>query len=177
MLEKFPPILIGPGDFCRLVDMPQRRFDKIRERERAASDVAAALGDDDIDFLPISPTEPTVHGRFDGFDAVKMRAVIVLERTGIAFGQACRFIRSAGLSPLLMFPDDEDQLATIWTLPDGSTRRVCGSARDISRAMPAAPMAAASINLSAVRDDVAKRASVQLGLIIRGCNFYRESDR
>ena len=165
--------LIGPGDLCRLADIERRRFNKRRERQNAAADIATSLGGSDFVELPVTPSDAGLHGRFDAYDAVRLRAVVELERAGLDFGAACRFVRGAGIGPEVMFPSSQDMFAAQWILPGGVVRRVCGDARDLARAMPEAPIAAITINLSATRDDIAKRAVAQLGLAVVGTNFAR----
>lgn len=168
-----PRVLINTSDFCKVVDIGFDRFVQRRLRERAAADLAPVLGDDALAPMPIAPSGRGQRGEYDGLDAVRLRAVIELERCGMAFDTACRFVRGAGIGPDIMFPSSHDNFLAQWLLPGGELRRICGDARDLVRAMPEAPLVAVRINLSAVRDEIAQRAQAQLGLTLVGPRFER----
>lgn len=162
-------MLIPTKHFCQIVDIGFDRFEQRRLRERSAGDVAQSLGqDDDVGLMPIAPTEFGQRAFYDLFDTVRLRAAVQLERCGLSFGAACRFIRGAGLAPDFLHVTGPDVFAAQWLLPDGQVRRICGEAQDLRRAMPEAPLSAVRINVSAVRDDVGSRAAT-LGLkVIHG---------
>lgn len=167
-------IFLSTSLFCRLVGIGLDRFKQRRLRERACADVAEALGADDAALMPITPLSPGKNGEYDVYDALRLRAVVELEHAGMEFGRACQFIRSAGVSPTVLFPADTDIFASQWT-QDGVVRRMTGSQQDLGRAMPKSPLAAVSVNLTAIREDVARQAG-ELGLVVRGSNFSLESD-
>ena len=167
--------MISASPFCQIVEIDLRRFEQRRLRERTGADLSEAFGAEDIALMPISPIEKGCLARFDALDAVLLRTVILLEQAGMSFGAACRFIRSAGISPAFMFASDADVFAGQWLEAGGVLRRVCGHARDIARAMPEAPLACVRINLTNVRDDITQRAESQLGLTVVGTKFLKGS--
>tara|TARA_R110000868_G_scaffold30359_1_gene112456 strand:+ start:1282 stop:1932 length:651 start_codon:yes stop_codon:yes gene_type:complete len=166
-------VLISTTQFCQIVDIGFDRFEQRRLRERAAADLTPVLGDGALAPMPIAPSELGHRGEYDGLDAVRLRAVIQLERCGMAFGAACRFVRGAGVGPDIMFPSAHDIFAAQWLLPGSLLRRFCGDARDLARAMSEAPLGAVRINFTTIRDEVARRAVVQLGLNLVGTRFER----
>lgn len=168
------PVLLPASDFCRLVDIDLKRFEQRRLRERAVTDLAESIGIEGDYRLPIAPTEPGKHARFDALDAIRMRAVMELERGGLAFNAACQFIISSGISGWLHHVGPGDYLAAQWLEPGGLIRRISGTENDIARAMPAAPLMAIRVSISAVAEDIARRAKAQRGLIIDGAHFYEE---
>jgi hypothetical protein len=89
----------------------------------------------------------------------------------MSFGAACNFIRWAGVAPDVMFPASIDVFAAQWLQHNGDLRRICGTAPDLGRAMPQAPLAALSINLSAIHDEVLERANALLDLKLVGMGF------
>lgn len=166
--------LITTENFCKIVDIKPDRFGQRRLRERAAADLAASVGNDDFALMPIAPTAPGEHGRFDALDALRLRAVVELEQAGMAFATACRFIRGAGIGPSAMFPGTDDYFAANWLEPGGALRRISGTRQELARAMPENPLVATRINLSAVLETIAARAATQLGLRIDGANFVKD---
>lgn len=166
-------MLISTLQFCQIVDIGFDRFEQRRLRERPPAGLTSVLDDDALVLMPISPSERGRRGKYDGLDAVRLRAVIQLERCGMAFGAACRFVRGAGVGPDIMFSSAHDIFAAQWLQPSGEIRRICCDARDLARAIPEAPLAAVRINFTAVRDEVAQRAEAQLGLALVGRRFER----
>lgn len=168
-------VLLAATDFCRLVDIEPKRFEQRRLRERAVTDVHQVIADDDDFALPVAPSEPGKHARYDALDAIRMRCVMTLEQLGMGFGPACNFIRSSGITAFLSHVENDDFLAARWLEPGGNVRHVAGTQRDLAMAMPAKPLAAVTINVSHVAAEIARRASAQLGLIVRHGKFYREA--
>ena len=167
------PVLLAATDFCRLVDIDVKRFEQRRLRERAVTDLAETVDAGEDYRLPIAPTEPGKHARFDALDAIRMRAVIELERGGMSFSAACNFLLSSGVAAYLSHQGGDFFIAR-W-LEGATVRHTYGTDAEIARAMPAAPKMAVKVNLSAVADEVAKRAAAQLGLILKGGQFFRGS--
>lgn len=169
--------LISATDFCALVGIQSRRFEMQRQRERARLDAAETLGTDTEQAvrLPIAPLEAGRHSRFGFLDALAMRAVMTLEAGGVDFEKACGFVRTSGLSGFVLHdPQAGDYFIARWLTPDGTLRRTFGSSIDLSRSMPSAPNLAITLNVSAIAEDVAKRASAQLGLRVERCNFVKD---
>ncbi|UXN73185.1 hypothetical protein N8D56_19760 [Devosia sp. A8/3-2] len=172
-----PAVLLAATEFCRLIDIDVKRFEQRRLRQRAVGDVAASLGPDaDFVQLPIAPTEPGKHARFDALDAIRMRCVMVLESGGLSFNEACKFILSSGISAYLLHDGNRDFVAGRWIEPGGKVRHVSGTIRDLARAMPASPLMAVQINVSGIADDIVRRADAQLGLVVRHGAFFQKDD-
>lgn len=172
-----PAVLLAATEFCRLVDIDVKRFEQRRLRQRAVGNVGANL-DQDADFvqLPIAPTSPGKHARFDALDAIGMRCVVELERVGYSFNSACKFITTSGISAILTHDDADDFYVARWIIPGGTARQSYGTAKDLSRAKPEAPLISMQLNVSAIADDIARRADVQLGLIVRRGSFFPKDD-
>ena len=168
------PILLSATEFCRLVDIDAKRFEQRRLRERAAADLRESIDGERPYLLPIAPTEPGRHARFDWLDAVRMRSVVELERAGMSFGPACDFIRTSGMSAVLSHIGEGDFYVARWAVPGGTTRQSYGTAKDLSRAEPEAPLTSIRLNVSAIADDIARRAAAQLGLAVRNGHFIEK---
>ena len=168
-------VLLAATEFCRLVDIDPKRFEQRRLRERAVTDVRQVIADAEDFALPVAPTEPGKHARYDALDAIRMRCVMTLEQMGMGFGPACNFIRASGITAFLSHVDDDDFLAARWLEPGGKVRHVAGTQRDLAMAMPAKPLAAVTINVSHVAAEIARRANTQLGLMVRNGKFYQEA--
>lgn len=168
-------VLISTSQFCQIVDIGLDRFEQRRTREQAAADLAEVIEGARAGSMPIAPLQRGKHLRFDAIDAIRLRAAIQLERGGMAFGTACDFIRSAGVTGYLTHQAPSDFFAARWLEPGAVIRHVSGSRQDLGRAMPAAPLAATVINISAIADDVARRAQAQLGLTVRHGHFQESA--
>lgn len=162
-------ILVSATDFCAIVGIQSRRFEMQRQRERARIDAKEPAAHR----LPIAPLQSGQHSRFGFFDALAMRAVMILEAGGLDFEQACDFVRTAGLAGFMRHDAQEgDYFITRWLAPDGTSHRSYGTAADLARATPAAPVLALSLNITAAAVDVEKRAA-ERDLGVRGGHFFR----
>jgi len=154
------PILLSATEFCHLVDIEVKRFEQRRIRERAKLDLGdVSMEDPDFVAMPVVPTEPGKHGRFDAIDVIRLRSVIILERGGMSFNEGCKFIRQSGTTGYLGHIGPEDYLAARWIELNGDIRHVSGNAYVLARAMPAIPLFATKLNITAVADQVAERAA------------------
>lgn len=168
-------MLISTPQFCQIVDIGLDRFEQRRTREQAAANLVDIIDADRAGSMPIAPLQRGKHLRFDALDAIRLRAVVELERSGMTFGVACDFIRTAGVTSYLTQQAAGDFLAARWLEPDAVIRHVSGSCQDLERAMPAAPLAATVINISAISDDIGRRAQAQLGLFVRHGQFQEST--
>lgn len=164
-------MLVGTFQFCTLVGISQDRFEQRRLRERASADLASSAENDGLALMPIAPLEHGQRGAYDGFDALRLRTVLLLEAAGMSFSAACGFVLRAGIAPSVMFPDGDDSFAAQWLVPNGDLHRVCGSANELKRAMPEAHLAQTAINLTSVRNELCQRAGSLLGLQLVGMGF------
>lgn len=154
------PILLTASEFCHVVDIEAKRFEQRRIRERAKLDLGeVTIEDPGFVAMPIAPTQPGKHGRFDALDAIRLRAVIILERGGMSFNDGCLFIRRSGTTAFQVHAGPEDFLASRWIEPNGETRHVSGSAHILARAMPANPLFEITLNISVIADQIAERAA------------------
>ena len=169
-----PQVLLAASEFCRLIDIDAKRFEQRRLRERAAADLSEVIDGEKPYLLPIAPTEYGKHARFGWLDAVRMRSVVELERAGMGFGAACDFIRTSGMSAILNHMEEEDFYVVRGGVPGGTTRQSHGTAKELSRARPEAPLVSLQLNVSAVCDDIAQRAAAQLGLAVKNGHFVRK---
>lgn len=164
-------MLITTPRFCSIVGIGLDRFEQRRLRERLPDVTGTAAEGTGFATMPIVPLERGQRGAYDSFDAVRLRAVIRLEASGIDFGSACFFISRAGIAPDLMFPTEVDTFAAQWLEPCGDLRRICGTAQELRRAMPEAPLAATTINLTAIRNEISERAKELFRLRLVGMSF------
>lgn len=164
-------MLISSRLFCVLVGMGHDRLEQRRLRERAAADVSATLGEDDLAAMPITPIGHGERAAYDGFDAVKLRCVIALELAGVQFAAGCRLI--SGVYPAVMFPSSDDTVAAAWSDVAGTTHRIVATEREIAWAVPKSPRVFYSINITSVLHEVGRRAKAQLGLRVVGMGFER----
>lgn len=151
------PTLISARPFAELVGIAPRRFDQRRYRQP--------------NLFPITPSEQGKRARFDAFDAVKLRAVLALECAGLDLAQAAKHVRSGAVPPEIMFDTGDDIHLAVWSTSKDSFRRLCGTMREIARARPTEPIAVLTVNLTAIRDEVAQRAMALLGLTVRHGQF------